>query len=106
MLILTNAIGNTILSNRTRSLAEFIARLLAVLSHAARGLIDIAFESGDLIRQGLFSLADLLLLVFVSASGAVLPVSGEIIDAAAYLLLPFQCLFSALPQLLRVLLTA
>jgi hypothetical protein len=105
LLVLSNAIGDTILPDRACGLAELVARLLPVLAHAARRLIDVALEAGDLIGERLFSLAYLLLLVFViGASRAVLSASREVIDAAGYFLLSLQRLLSTLSQLLRVLL--
>jgi hypothetical protein len=85
LLILSNAIGNTILTDGAGSLAELVARLLPVLAHAPCRLIDVSFEPGDLIGKRLFLLSELRLLAF--GCGA-LAASGEIINATTYLVLP------------------
>jgi hypothetical protein len=104
LLILSNAIGDSILTNRAGGFAELIARLLPILPHSARSLIQIAFESRNLVRKRLFAFGDLLLLLVAGA--ALLPASRKLIHAAADFFLPLQCLFGALSQLLNVLLTS
>lgn len=79
LLVLPDAIGDPILTNRAGSFAELVARLLAVLTHASGRLINVAFQASDLIRKRLFALANLLLLLF-AASG--LSVAGQLIHAA------------------------
>jgi len=84
LLILSNAIWNTILTNRSGSLAELVARLLAVLAHATCRLINIAFEAGDLIGKRLLLLSELRFFVIVCGA---LAASREIINAATDLVL-------------------
>ena len=78
-LVLPNAIWNTILPNCTRGFTQLIARLLAILTHAASRLIQIALESGDLIRESLLAFGNLLLLVLARAPA--LRLAREIVHA-------------------------
>jgi hypothetical protein len=68
LLVLPDAIGDSILTNRAGCFAKLVAGLLAVLPHASRCLIDVAFKACDLIRKRLFALANLLFLFFARAS--------------------------------------
>lgn len=92
------------MANGSRGLSKLIARLLALLTHSARGLIQIALESGYLIGKRLLTLRNLLLLL--GGRGAGLSASSKLVNAAADFFLAFQRFFGALPQLLHILLTA
>ena len=80
LLILADSVGDAILTNRAGGFAEFVARLLPVLPDAARRLIYVAFQAGDLISKRLFTLTDLLFLLFAGASG--LSVARKLVHAA------------------------
>src|SRR6185503_5797788 len=86
LLILPNAIGDSILANRAGRFSELIARLLPILPHPASGLIQIAFEPRNLIRKRLFAFGDLLFLVVACA--ALLSAFRKLIHAAADFFLP------------------
>jgi hypothetical protein len=78
LLVLADAIRYSILTNLAGGFAELVARLLAVLSHTAGRLIDVAFKPCHLIRKRLFALTDLLLFLFASSG---LSVARKLIDA-------------------------
>jgi hypothetical protein len=103
LLVLPDAIGDSILANRAGRLAKLVACLLSFLPHPSGGLLDVAFETCYLIRKRLFALADLLFLIFARAG---LPASRQFLDASRDLLLSFQRLFSLLAKLLYILLSA
>jgi hypothetical protein len=104
LLILPDLVRDSILTNRTGGLAKLVAGLLAVLTHASSRLVDVSFETRDLIRKRLFALADLLLLLFAVAPR--LSVARQLIDISRDLFLSFQCLFGLLAKLLHALLSA
>jgi hypothetical protein len=104
LLILPDAIGDSVLTNLAGSFAELVGRLLAVLTHAAGGLIDVALQTCDLIRKRLFTLANLLLLLLAGA--ACLSVARELIYGSRDFFLTLQCIFSLLSKLLHILFSA
>jgi hypothetical protein len=80
-----------------------IARLLAVAAHCARGLIDVALESAQLIGQRLFALSQLPLLLFTWSSA--LSAAGKLIEVPRYFILPLERFLGLSAELLDILLT-
>ena len=79
LLVLADAIGNPILTDRARRFAKFVAGLLAVRTHSAGRLIDVPFEPRNLIGERLLSIGKLLLLVFAASA---LPRARKLVHAA------------------------
>jgi hypothetical protein len=104
LLVLPDAIWDSILTNLAGSFAELVGRLLAVLAHASGRLVDVALQACDLIRKRLFALANLLLLLFAGPSGVA--AARKLIHTPRNFFLTLQRIFSLLSKLLNILFSA